>query len=73
MMQSQSLLGLPNVAEWAHAVRKMVPIGLMQGFHKPSIWKKQKAQYLQSGIEQGMPVLEVLARTVRQEKEIRGI
>lgn len=28
---------------------------------------------MQSGIEQGMPVLEVLARTVRQEKEIRGI
>ena len=35
--------------------------------------KNQKTQYLQSGIEQGMPVLEVLARTIRQEKEIRGI
>lgn len=28
MMQSQNLLGLPNVTERAHAVRKMVPIGL---------------------------------------------
>lgn len=73
-MQSQNTARITKCDRVSTCCRTMVPIGLFDaGLPQTfNFEKKKRPGICKVGIEQGMPVLEVLARTVRQEKRNKG-